>query len=552
MRRSRWWFVAGAGVAVLAVVVGWTLASWRSVPVRPAVRPALRTDGAVRSRPGGGGAAPGGRGGPAGVAAQPGSSAQARLIAYAESLPGDSHWGDGVTFSLRSPVAGFADRASVLPGQVVHLYINATYPPVRVSAFRMGWYHGAEGHCVATYPAVSDVHQPPDEFIPVTRTVSDANWHPSLTVDTTGWIPGDYLFLLQDAAGHGRWIPLTVRSPSVAGDIVLVNADTTWQAYNAYGGYSLYHGPDGSYQSRSYAVSFDRPIDYGGGSGDFYGNELPVVALAEKLGLPVAYVTDTDLDADPHLLDGARALISLGHDEYWSTAMRDQVQQERDLHGMNVAFLGANAIYRHIRMAATPLGPERLEIDYKDGALDPMNRINPAEATYQWRDGPDPRPESVLTGAFYQCNPVHAAMRVFDAASWLFTGTPVQQGMELPGLAGQEFDMVDLAVPTPRPMDVLFHSPVTCRGHHLFQDTVYYTTPSGAGGFDSGTSAWICGLTPACSRGNSPAARAVITTVTTNLLQAFAAGPAGRTHPARDDVAALGMPTLAAPAPAEP
>ena len=42
------------------------------------------------------------------------------------------------------------------------------------------------------------------------------------------------------------------------------------------------------------------------GTGDYWGNEAPLERLAEKLGLPVVYVTDTDLHADPHLLDGAR------------------------------------------------------------------------------------------------------------------------------------------------------------------------------------------------------------------------------------------------------
>jgi hypothetical protein len=459
----------------------------------------------------------------------------------ANSVPGTRAWGAGISFAPTSPVVGFADHDSVLPGVQVRLYIKATTGPVSVSAYRMGWYAGTQGKLVARFPPVTDVQQPPSTLIAATRTVSAADWHPSLTVDTAGWEPGDYLFLLQDAAGHGRWIPLTVRSASTAGAIVLVNADTTWQAYNAFGGYSLYHGPNGAYATRSYAVSFDRPIDYGGGSGDFYGNELPVVSLAEKLDLPVAYVTDTDLDADPHLLDGARAVISLGHDEYWSAAMRAEVTHDRDVQALNVAFLGANAVYRHIRMAATALGPERLEIDYKDGALDPLARTDPSQATYQWRDGPDPRPESVLTGAYYQCNPVHANMVVADSSSWLFTGVQVTNGSVLTGLAGQEYDSVDLAVPTPRPMDVLFHSPVSCRGAASFQDSVYYTVPSGAGGFDSGTSAWVCGLTPTCSRGDTPFGQQVTIAVTTNLLQAFAAGPCGLRHPAHDDVAQLGI-----------
>lgn len=463
----------------------------------------------------------------------------AAAVRIENAVAGSKAWQLGISFASKYPLNGFADHASVQPGTPVRLFVSSLDGPVSVQAFRMGWYGGAGGRLVARYPTITQVEQPAGTLVSPTRTYSDADWRPSLTVDTAGWEPGDYLFLLTDAQGHGRWVPLTVRSPSTSGAIVLINAVTTWQAYNAYGGYSLYQGPGGGYRDRAYAVSFDRPIDYGAGAGDFYGNELPVVELAEHLDLPVAYVTDTDIDADPHLLDGARAVISLGHDEYWSHAMRDEVTHDRDAHGMNVAFLGANAVYRHIRMSATALGPERLETDYKDGSLDPIAKTAPAQATYQWRYGPDPRPESVLTGAYYQCNPVQADMVVSNPASWLFHGVQVADGTRLAGLAGHEFDEVDLAVPTPRPIDVLFHSPVVCHGQHSFQDSAYYTSPSGAGGFDSGTSAWVCGLTPPCSPGE--AQRDVVTTVTANLLKAFAAGPAGKVHPAVDDLARLGI-----------
>jgi hypothetical protein len=256
--------------------------------------------------------------------------------------------------------------------------------------------------------------------------------------------------------------------------------------------------------------------------------------LAEKLDLPLAYITDTDLDANPHLLDGARAVISLGHDEYWSQAMRDSVMKARDEAGMNVAFLGSNAVYRHIRLEPTSLGPGRLEINYKDGTLDPLYRTDPSQATFQWRSGPDPRPESVLTGAFYECNPVTADLVVADPTAWLFAGTGVKTGTRLPGLAGSEYDRANPSAPGPRPLQVLFHSPVTCAGKASFADAVYYSMPSGASGFDAGTSSWVCAiLGNQCGPGRgSPEASAIITHVTTTVLKAFAEGPAGRTHPA--------------------
>ncbi len=131
---------------------------------------------------------------------------------------------------------------------------------------------------------------------------------------------------------------------------MVVSADTTWQAYNAYGGYSLYHGPDGQTASRALAVSFDRPYgtETGQGASEYGQNMQPLVVLVERLGVEADYVSDIDLDRDPHLLDGARAVVLTGHDEYWSLAMRAALLRARDS-GVNLAFLGANSGYRHIR-----------------------------------------------------------------------------------------------------------------------------------------------------------------------------------------------------------
>ena len=100
-----------------------------------------------------------------------------------------------------------------------------------------------------------------------------------------------------------------------------MKAVTTEQAYNLWGGRSLYAGPDGGFDTRSRAVSFDRPYDDAKGAALFFHDEQGLVNTAERLGLPVGYITNLELDAEPDLLAGARALISGGHDEYWSRAM---------------------------------------------------------------------------------------------------------------------------------------------------------------------------------------------------------------------------------------
>jgi hypothetical protein len=328
-----------------------------------------------------------------------------------------------------------------------------------------------------------------------------------------------------------------VRSPSTVGKVVLVLGVTTWQAYNLWGGYDLYDGPQG-FNDRAYQVTFDRPYA-GNGAMTFLAFDQAPIALAERTaGLPLAYETDTDIAADPGLLKGARAVISLGHDEYYSASMRRALLDARDA-GTNLAFLGANAMYRHIRLASSPLGPDRTVICYKIASLDPMSGKDNAATTQNWRDPPDPRPESVITGVFYECNPVSAPYVVFDPKNWIFAGTGVHRGTSFPGLVGPEYDRVNPAVPFPRPLAVLAHSPLVCDGVHSYSDSAYYTVASGAGVFATGTMRWVCAMrVPHCGHGVSRAAQAFVDRATQNLLRAFAAGPAGRAHPARSNLAA--------------
>jgi hypothetical protein len=442
-------------------------------------------------------------------------------------------------------IEGFADRTSVTPGQPVRVFVSTTAARYTVTSFRMGAYRGSDALQVWTSPPLPGHVQAPPVVRAPTRTVV-APWQPTLEAATTGWQPGNYLLRLDGDTGVQQFVPLTVRRPSNVGAIVLVNAVTTWQAYNEWGGYSLYNSPGGTKAERSRAVSFDRPYQakYMQGAGDFPYFELPLVRFAEGAGLPLGYATDVDLDADPHLLDGARAVVTLGHDEYWSTAMRQHTTAARD-RGVNLAFLGGNEIYRHIRFEPTVIGPDRLEVGYKSFTNDPDHLTDPLEATPEWRSPPFQRPESVLLGNYYQCNPVHGDLVAADDSNWLLNGI-VHNGQRLPGLVGNEYERVNLGVPTPRPIEALFHSPVTCHGHPDFSDTSYYTTPSGAAVFSAGTQYWICALDPQCPHdGGNSAANAAIGAITLRLLRAYAAGPTGRTHPAMDNLADLHIPGAA-------
>jgi hypothetical protein len=127
-------------------------------------------------------------------------------------------------------------------------------------------------------------------------------------------------------------------------------------------------------------------------------------------------------------------------------------------------------------------------------------------------------------------------MIVTDPGNWIWAGGGVYRGESLPGLEGPEVDQVNPAEPTPRPLEVLAQSPVSCGAVPSYSDVTYYVAASGAGVFDSGTEDWICALPDAAecpaSGVGQPAVRRAIQAATANILTAFAAGPAGRGHPA--------------------
>jgi hypothetical protein len=435
-------------------------------------------------------------------------------------------------------IEGYADHVSAQRGDDVALYVSSLAPTFHVEAYRMGWYQGLGARLVWKSRDLPGGLQAKPTVEKPTNTVR-TSWQKSLDVKVSNnWPPGDYLLKLVSSAGQS-YVPLTVRDDASHAAILVVNAVTTWQAYNDWGGYSLYHGPNGSGATRADIVTFDRPYSKDG-AGDFIANEHGLVALAEHLGLDVTYVTDIELDEHPELLTNHHVIVSLGHDEYWSLAMRRGVEAARDK-GVNVMFLGANALYRRIRLQPSPLGPDRDQVNYRQVAGDTGLASHPDEPTTSWRQPPKADPENSLTGTFYECNPAVYDGVVADANAWMFAGTGMHDGDHVQLLVGPEYDRVVPDQNTPRPIEVMFHSPLRCQGHYSHSDAAYYTTASGAGVFDSGTNAWVCKLFSGCPADRPFAPNPLIQRITANMLRVFAAGPAGKLHPAQDNLAALGI-----------
>lgn len=449
-------------------------------------------------------------------------------IAAENAKPGTDAWriADPDPFGW---IEGYASATSATIGSTVTLFVDTGSPSYVVEAYRMGFYGGAQGRLVWTSPRQTGARQPAP-YVDPTTGFAEARWTASLDVriDDT-WPPGSYLLKLVSSADGASYVPLTVRADATAASLLFVSAVTTWQAYNQWGGCSFYSCGGLKGRDRAVKVSFDRPIarQFNDGAADYLYHELPLVALAEELGLDVAYATDLDLHEHPDIAGRATGLLSTGHDEYYSTAMRQALVAARDK-GVNLAFFGANAVYRHIRFESSSSGrANRVMVNYRS-ADDPIGKTDPSEVTVEWRL--KQRPEAELVGVQYLCAHLDADLVVSNAAHWIWSGAGVVDGQRLPSLVGNEAD--GWAPSSPANLDQLARSPVPCGvkgGGEVHQVTGYHSTPAGGGVFASGTLWWVCALEARyCS---VPANIAPVRAATANVLRAFAAGPAGLVHP---------------------
>lgn len=431
-------------------------------------------------------------------------------------------------------MSAYTNRTSVRRGGRFKLYASTTSSSFTVRAYRMGYYQGKGARLVWQSPPVAGKIQRAATVSRRTRTVR-TRWDPSLRVRTSGWQQGTYLLKLTTADGRERYVPITVRSGDTRGDLVIMNAVSTYQAYNDWGGYSLYHGRDGAFASRSLKVSFDRPYSDKGANTFLYFERGPIMQ-AERLGLPLAYITNITLDQSPSVIAGAKGLVSLGHDEYWTRRMKYAVERARN-RGTNVAFLGANALYWRIRFQKSRLGAARIVVAYKDAPLDPAYGVDNKNVTVKFRDHPAPSPENSLIGMLYECYPAYGDLVIYNPDFFLYNGTDVRKGTRMRGLASIEVDRARRTPTTPPRLHVAAHSRVSCPAGPTYADSSYYTVRGGGGVFSTGTMVWSRTLQGVYEKyGIGKREVRFVRRVTDNLFRAMTRGPMHRTHPSRGNV----------------
>jgi hypothetical protein len=296
-----------------------------------------------------------------------------------------------------------------------------------------------------------------------------------------------------------------VRSDRPAAFVVVLPF-ATYQAYNQWGGTSLYGGPGAtrlaSYASRAFKVSYARPMSESVLGTKLLGTDYLLVRWLEQSGYDVSYITDFDFDqgrgADPQ----AVAWLFAGHSEYWTWSMWLRATAARD-QGIGLGFLGGNDIYwmaRYERVSLHGLDAP-VVVCYREAALDPEGSV-PGRATVRFRTAPNNTPENELVGvmSLYRgamSNPP-IDLVVANGADPLLAGTGLHTGDHIPRVAGWEGDRVVDNGQTPPGIRVLFDSPYVPLGGtaatERIQATVYRWPASGAMVYASGEPGFAWGL----------------------------------------------------------
>ncbi|MFE2104918.1 N,N-dimethylformamidase beta subunit family domain-containing protein [Kitasatospora sp. NPDC059463] len=350
---------------------------------------------------------------------------------------------------------GYLGRESVVPGEELTVHVSTDAARFRLRFYRLG--EGVELLAESgPYPGSRHPAPPHPDGVPGrVSPAHDWDWPPLTVPVPEHWTPGMHLVqfvedgedppLLDAASIEGPAREFFVVRPRRAGSgsrILYKKSTYTRHAYNRSDrpgeerAVSLYdhpvYLPDGD--PPGHKVSLHRP----GGIIDLAYWDAPFIAWLERNGYPVEFCTDLDLHEDPELLSSYDLLLSVGHDEYWSEAMRDQA--ERFVRGGgNIAFLSANTCWWRIH----PTDRNTAFVSDTDHHVGDAYPHLPA--TDQW--WPEPpngvgRPENSLTGVSFRNGGMWASAggwpgdrpregyTVQHADHWVFAGTGLRDGSD--------------------------------------------------------------------------------------------------------------------------
>jgi hypothetical protein len=363
-------------------------------------------------------------------------------------------------------IDGYADQLSYAAGETVSLCCSTDANEFSVEVARIG----GTREIVWRDRSIRASRHP----VPAKASQVGCGWPPSaqFTIPRE-WRSGYYEVIFRvvdEATGRSdeavaffvvRWSEQQSR-PKAA--MLLVLSTNTYNAYNDWGGPSLYTGAS--------RVSFQRPMAQGflrkpepylrypnlddvddpeherfrswadqhglarwSGSSGWYTWERLFVQWAERAGYTVDVAVNSDLEFQPEVVEGYPLMVSVGHDEYWSWQMRDTAESfvER---GGNIAFFSGNSVCWQVRFE----DDGRTMVSYKgDPESDPLYDTDQQHlVSTLWCSELVGRPENYLTGVSFSRGGYIRMGRAVPRASggltawrpdhWAFSGSDLHYG----------------------------------------------------------------------------------------------------------------------------
>jgi len=382
-------------------------------------------------------------------------------------------------------VEGYASQVSYAPGDMLKMHVSSAAAHWSLEIARLG----------AKREVVHQQQQIPGQVhaIPEQASSQGCGWPASWEMEIPEqWASGYYEVVLRVADRGGKFTHRSQRSaqttcyfilrsktPGATSKILFQLSTNTYNAYNNWGGSSLY-AYNGRGGIQGHRVSFHRPPD------SQFGNwELPFAAWAEAQGYALEYAANSDLET-PGLLDPYRLVLSVGHDEYWTDAMYTGVQRAIE-QGVSVGFFSGNAVCGKVEW-----NPQRQSL-HRIGVFGPPGGTGEFESMSQLKH--EPPYANALIGA-------HSTGPVTGGADWIcripehwvMEGTGMRQGDGIPGLIGWEWH----GDPAPiRGLEILASGPTQSAPGQLnggqYTSTLY-PGPKGNWVFNASTIWWADGL----------------------------------------------------------
>ncbi len=359
-------------------------------------------------------------------------------------------------------VEGYTDALSYQAGDEIAFHVSTTAQRYDVEIARLG----AQRRVVLSKQGLAGQEHPVPDNASSHGCGWPASWKLKVPAD---WPSGYYQVTMRVQDGGGEFTRRNRRTaegalffivraaqPGKNTKILLQLCTNTYNAYNNWGGHSLY-----AYHARNklqgHRVSFNRPC-----AGQFSRWEQPFVAWAERNGYTLDYAANSDLEFRPELLEHYRLVLSVGHDEYWSSKMRDHLEAFI-AKGGNVAFFSGNTCCWQVRSEEEG----RALVCYKQWYnIDPLYRRGDHRLlSTLWSHHLVERPENELTGVGFLFGGYHrshgqfmdgpGAYTVHRPEHWVFAGTELKAGDAFGGrhtIVGYECDGCEFKLVDGRPV----------------------------------------------------------------------------------------------------